>query len=314
MKLILEIDGGGIKGIIPAEICAEIEGYLRKPLYNVFDLISGTSTGAILGSQLAAGVPAQVCRDLYVKRGPEVFKPRSKWNPLNWGKEKYDRNLVLNALSDSLEKNSEVKTRTPLMNQLKTKFMCTSVSIVDEQNHYFKSWEEKDGKIPLLDAVARSFAAAYYFGAINDPANQQVWADGGEGLDNCTARSCLIEAIMQDWIKDGVYILSIGCGYVKAGRPYAQAAKMGWVGESKFYINLARRQSVADQTFEIQQLQKKLQQSVIIDRLDVEIPAEWDELDAVGHIKDFSSLVLRALPVRISDVTTKIKQYKPLQS
>jgi hypothetical protein len=309
MKCILEIDGGGIKGVIPAEICAELEGYLRKPLYQVFDLISGTSTGAILGSQLAAGVPASVCRDLYVKRGPEVFKARSKWLPWNWTKEKYDRNLVLGALSDSFNLNSELKTRTPIMNQLKTKYMCTSVSIVDEQNHYFKSWEEKDGKIPVLDAVARSFAAAYYFGAINDPKNQQVWADGGEGLDNCTARSCLIEAIMQDWMKEGVYILSLGCGYVKAGRPYAEAAKMSLVGESAFYINLARRQSVADQIFEVEQLEKK-GQGVSMDRLDVEIPASWDQLDAVSHIQDFSMTVLQSLPVKISNVATKLKQFK----
>lgn len=309
-KLILELDGGGIKGVIPAEVCAELESYLKRPLCSIFDLISGTSTGAILGCQLAAGVPAATCRDLYVKKGPELFKPRSKLNPFNWGKEKYDRVPFINAIAESFEKNSDLKIRTPLMNQMKTKFMCTSVSIVDEQTHYFKSWEDSDGKMPVLDAVARSFAAAYYFGAINDPANQQVWADGGEGVDNCTARSCFIEAVLQDWLKEGVYILSLGCGYTKPGKPYKEASKMGWVGESKFYLNLARRQSVSDQIFEIEQLEKKMHQSIVIDRVDVEIPEAWDQLDAVGHIRDFSELVLKALPQKISDVAMKIKQIK----
>ena len=126
---------------------------------------------------LASGVPASVGRDLYVKRGPEVFKPRSKWNPLNWGREKYDRTLVLNAMADSFEKYSEIKTRTPLLNQFKTKFMCTSVSMVDEQTHYFKSWEDEDGKLPALDAVARSFAAAYYLGAsLRSASSPSEWA------------------------------------------------------------------------------------------------------------------------------------------
>ena len=215
MKIILECGGGGVRGVISAEICAEIEAYIHRPLYQVFDLISGTSTGAILGSMLAAGVPAQTCRDLYVKRGPEVFKARSKFLPWNWFKEKYDRNLVTNAMGDSFEKDSLIKLRSPLMNQLKTKFMCTSVSIVDEQTHYFKSWEDKDGKLPVLIAAARSFAAAYYFGAINDPANGQCWVDGGEGIYNCTIRPCFIESILQDWLNEGVYILSLGCGVRK---------------------------------------------------------------------------------------------------
>ena len=50
---ILSIDGGGIRGIIPAKVLAELESELKrreseKNLYEHFDLICGTSTGAIL--------------------------------------------------------------------------------------------------------------------------------------------------------------------------------------------------------------------------------------------------------------------------
>jgi uncharacterized protein len=45
---ILSIDGGGIRGIIPAIVLAEIERRTGKPIADSFDMIAGTSTGGIL--------------------------------------------------------------------------------------------------------------------------------------------------------------------------------------------------------------------------------------------------------------------------
>ena len=52
MKKILAIDGGGIRGIIPAVILSEIERRTAKPTAQLFDLIAGTSTGGILALAL----------------------------------------------------------------------------------------------------------------------------------------------------------------------------------------------------------------------------------------------------------------------
>ena len=54
MKKILQIDGGGIRGIIPAVILSYLEEKCGKPLCQCFDLITGTSTGAIIGGAIAA--------------------------------------------------------------------------------------------------------------------------------------------------------------------------------------------------------------------------------------------------------------------
>ena len=45
---VLSIDGGGIRGIIPATILEHIEKMTHKPIAKLFDLIAGTSTGGIL--------------------------------------------------------------------------------------------------------------------------------------------------------------------------------------------------------------------------------------------------------------------------
>lgn len=45
---VLAIDGGGIRGIIPAIILSELQKRLGRNLHEVFDLIAGTSTGRII--------------------------------------------------------------------------------------------------------------------------------------------------------------------------------------------------------------------------------------------------------------------------
>ena len=53
MKKILSIDGGGIRGIIPARVLAAIEERTGIPTAENFDLIAGTSTGGILALGLS---------------------------------------------------------------------------------------------------------------------------------------------------------------------------------------------------------------------------------------------------------------------
>src|SRR4051794_6908142 len=70
---ILTIDGGGIRGIIPATVLREILQGLRAQ--DVFHMIAGTSTGGILACALAKPEPhaPQELIDLYVRHGGEIF-------------------------------------------------------------------------------------------------------------------------------------------------------------------------------------------------------------------------------------------------
>ena len=80
---ILAIDGGGIRGMIPAIVLAEIERRTGRRAADLFDLIAGTSTGGILACGLTRpgtdGTPTFTAADLiglYESEGPEIFERR----------------------------------------------------------------------------------------------------------------------------------------------------------------------------------------------------------------------------------------------
>src|SRR5208337_3624634 len=78
---VLSIDGGGIRGILPACVLQEIETRTGKDIASLFHLISGTSTGGIIACGLLKGVPADKLKDLYVKEGGNIFS-HSGWRTM----------------------------------------------------------------------------------------------------------------------------------------------------------------------------------------------------------------------------------------
>lgn len=74
---ILSLDGGGAKGFYSLGVLREVEGMLGKPLHESFDLIFGTSTGAIIASLLALGRPVSEIQDLYKEHVVRVMKRKS---------------------------------------------------------------------------------------------------------------------------------------------------------------------------------------------------------------------------------------------
>jgi hypothetical protein len=73
---ILSLDGGGAKGFYTLGVLREIEGMLNCPLYKRFDLIFGTSTGAIIAALLALGYEVDQVHELYKTHVPKVMKAR----------------------------------------------------------------------------------------------------------------------------------------------------------------------------------------------------------------------------------------------
>lgn len=107
---VLCINGGGVRGIIPARILQEFEEKSGKPIHQLFDLIVGTSTGGIIA--LAVTMPdsehpqkpmykAQDLVNFYLQESPQIFC-KSIWRTLRtgfgiWGA-RYDRKNLDDAL------------------------------------------------------------------------------------------------------------------------------------------------------------------------------------------------------------------------
>src|SRR5438105_2229725 len=77
---VLAVDGGGIRGIIPALVLAEIETRTKRPISDMFDLLAGTSTGGIIALGLVKpGADGRVEKsasdivNIYLQTGTAIF-------------------------------------------------------------------------------------------------------------------------------------------------------------------------------------------------------------------------------------------------
>ena len=91
VRRVLSLDGGGIRGIIPALVLAHLERQMGAPASELFDLIVGTSTGGILALGLSLQnqqggslLAAKTMVALYERHGAQIFE-RSLWHKLRPG-------------------------------------------------------------------------------------------------------------------------------------------------------------------------------------------------------------------------------------
>ena len=74
---VLTLDGGGAKGFYTLGVLKEIEAMVGWPLHQKFDLVFGTSTGAIIASLIALGHSVDSILDLYRKHVPSVMSQKT---------------------------------------------------------------------------------------------------------------------------------------------------------------------------------------------------------------------------------------------
>ena len=202
MKRILAIDGGGIRGLYAATFLSEIEKMLEIQISDYFELICGTSTGAIISAALACGIPAETIKDLYIKEGAAIFRKR---NVVPFIKSHYGSEKLYSCLKKQFKNIS--------MGEVKTNLLITSFNITTGLPVIFKSVEHKDyymdRKRSVVDCIMCSTAAPTYF----DPYFMDgcYYVDGGVGANN-PALVGYTEALGSrlGWKKEEVYVLSIG--------------------------------------------------------------------------------------------------------
>jgi len=256
---ILSIDGGGIRGIMPAAILVRLESIIQEltgqpdlKIGDMFDLVAGTSTGGILSCiYLAPGEPkkakfsAQQALDLYVDHGHEIFD-RTLWQRVGTIDGIFGAKFSNKALDAQLTKYfGDLKLADLIKPSLITSYEMTQRRAV-----FFTSADARDdaGSNFLVRDVARATSAApTYFppaGIQSTEGADYSLLDGGVFANN-PALCAYSEALKLDFrtlfpdcdkaqprgARD-MLIISLGTGSVKKRyriEDFRQAGEIKWL-------------------------------------------------------------------------------------
>ncbi len=206
MYKILSIDGGGIRGIIPARVLERLEIHVPG-IVQEFDLYAGSSTGAVLAAGFAYGFDPRFMRQMYQGFGKQVFAD-SIWEDLR------DLKYILGAdySIDNLKALLERVIGETTLGDLEKKVLIATFDLKDESRDpprwkpkFFHNYPDSrgDSQERLVDVVIRSAAAPIYFPIY------QGYIDGGVSAINPSM--CALAQAFNEGFLD-LRLLSLGPG------------------------------------------------------------------------------------------------------
>lgn len=233
---ILCIDGGGIRGIIPAIWLAKLEEDLHDKgvnLVDAFDLICGTSTGSILAAAVACGVPMSQVVNLFEDDGPKIFKTPYLGimkNARNLLRAKYNGKALTEALEGALGNKQ--------MEDAKTNLCITAYDIENRRSTLIRSYDQNTKDVEIWEACKASSAAPTYFPPHYMKINgaRRILIDGGVIANNPSSLA-VAEAIsisrkvsLRAFGSD-ITLISMGTGNSTrdlCGRKHGPQGAIGW--------------------------------------------------------------------------------------
>ena len=237
MVTILSIDGGGVKGLLPARILEEIRQRLdalgeKRRFFELFDLIAGTSTGSLIALGLSLKdetgndkFSASEIVDLYKTKGKEIF-PHSNLNAVHTAVQafRYKHSAV------SFEKLLKEFFGDKTLKDAETNLLITSFDTEAMEPHCMKRRPSREDWLDdynyyMRDAARASSAAPTYFPPVQiSPVGEEqikfslidgaVFANNPAGLAYVEASKIFPE-------EDEFLILSLGTGNSKHGYSFS---------------------------------------------------------------------------------------------
>ena len=211
-KLILCMDGGGIRGILTLQLLKKLEAIAGIPCYELFDMVAGTSTGGIISGLIASSKTASEIEDLYIKLVTKVFIKRN-WranrfvNPPLYDKKTY-RELLKTIVSDTTLCDVCTKSNVDVM--ITSKDMAAS-----EETFFtcFKKGTDTNGiykNVLLRSVMEATMSAPTYFMPL------ERFVDGGTTTYNNPTLAAIMEAVCYDgkgkYSSDKLTVFSFGTG------------------------------------------------------------------------------------------------------
>ncbi len=214
-KAILSVDGGGMRGMIPIAMLAELEQMTGKPCQQLFDMVGGTSTGAIIAAGLGIGLTANdLLEQVYRDRLPNAFPPA---NLLTWLRYLLTGLRYLYPLETFIEALQPLASGITIGDLTRPIVFMTTKDVRVGDTYYVVSKGPGLAAVadwPLAGAVAASGAAPIYF-----PPVAGNLIDGGVGVNANPCLAVAIEAMEyigadEGFVADNVLLISLGTGYV----------------------------------------------------------------------------------------------------
>ena len=261
MLRILSIDGGGIRGIIPATVLAEIERRTRQPIARLFDLIAGTSTGGIIALGLtiprSPGEPlytAQRFVELYEHEGARIFSRsllRAMFAVDNLTWKKYASTGIEQVLKEYF---GEARLRDAV-----TDVLITSYEIERRFPFFFKSRNARlrpDYDFLARDVARATAAAPSYFEPMKLPSgtNSDYYTliDGGVFANNPAA--CALVEARSTLAGSDYLVVSLGTGSLMRSLPLNLAKYWGAVRWAKPLLDIVFDGVSSTVDYQLQQL------------------------------------------------------------
>lgn len=302
-RFILSVDGGGIRGIIPALFLSELKKVLEKngvnkPYHKIFDIIAGTSTGGLITLALTVPLYKSIDGDLYDTGGgvsaeqlPELYKVfGDRVFPGNSNKvRKIIRQIFTSKYSSEpfrlvlreIFRNHTVKEA--LTNILITTFDMKTMEPVFIKKRPLHVGGDSDPNFYMVDAALSTAAVPTYFppvcvNGIDNPQNSYCLIDGGIFCIN-PALSAFIEArkIFPD--SSEYIILSLGTGNQKEEYKTEKMQNWGFFNWIAPWLGVPLISAVGEgQKISTNHMLKKLPQ-VTLFRFDVDLDSEKAGID-----------------------------------
>ena len=234
---ILAIDGGGIRGIIPATVLTDLETRTGRAAAELFDLIAGTSTGGILA--LGLTVPGEQRRpahrasdlvELYVREGPNVFH-RSIFDRIRSLEGAIDERYPAEGLERVLR---SALGEAPLSEAL-TDVLVTAYDTDRRQPFFFRSSRARGdaaSDYPMHVAARATASAPTYFEAarVVNPASGDEYSLVDGGLFAANPAMVGLAEVLRAERERPVILLSLGTGQHTRRYPWKEIKDWGAQG------------------------------------------------------------------------------------
>lgn len=316
---ILSIDGGGIRGIIPATVLGKILGNRRAQ--DVFHVIAGTSTGGIIACGLCKPNPLtpKALIDLYVNHGAAIFRRPFIWRfpGSNLLEEKYDA-AELEAQIKAILGDTRLSEVEDVDLVVPSYAIKLAVARPDGENRapmFFNSWrargeglksgqDKKEYDFLLRDIARATSAAPTYFepAVVTNAAKQSFGMIDGGVFANNPAMCALAAAYDRYGVDDTNYVVvSLGTGFLQRPIPLHEAQGWGLAGWARPILSVLMDGNTDTVSYELDQILGARHF-----RFDISLGVTQDDRNAVNDdFDDASPANIAALKAKAQELVKK---------